>query len=202
MSLKGVIRFGRLPLLALVCAASLSTTAVADGDKEWEGMYLGFGLGGGYGIASPDSHISIGYFTAGDPEQVDPGLQESIEDGYLSGSAIAGYDVQRGDWVFGFEASLTASNFSDTNAAGPTSYTSFPAVNFTTRTTIEHDFAFSLRPKIGYALGDVLLHAALGPTIGTFKYKLRYNETGATTNSYSYTDDRVAFGISSNIGAS
>ena len=107
--------------------------------RIWEGLYLGGHGGYSFGAATPSNG------------------SDSVD---MSGGALGahlGYNFQNGDWVFGLEADGSWNNASGSGAfAGPT---------FVDAHT---DWTSSLRGRLGYSFGAVLLYATGGVAVGGF----------------------------------
>ncbi|MEP7730455.1 outer membrane protein [Marinomonas primoryensis] len=174
-------------------------------ESQWEGLYAGLSLGILSGTASPDTEIEhAGYFSTNDKGsdkvQVNPILQREIEGSGVAGSLLVGYNIRSGHLVYGVEADLTSPGSTMSETASNVVYDSLPTRNFTTKTTVESGFAFSIRPKIGYINGDFLLYASAGPTVARFKTTHRYTDT-FRINDYQFTDTQTSVGLSATIGA-
>ncbi|WP_339861441.1 outer membrane protein [Thalassospira alkalitolerans] len=179
------------------------TPALADDAKpgeNWQGPYGGLALGGAYSAANPDSSIVLpSYFSAGDDTQLNPILQRDIDGWDVTGALLAGYDWQFGNITYGLEGDLSLMDFSESENTSGIYDTN--GENFTTSTTVETNFAFSLRPKIGYVQDKFQIYAALGPSISRFKTTHRFTDTTAPAKDIRFSDTKTAFGISSSIGA-
>ncbi|MAZ32865.1 MAG: hypothetical protein CMO06_06935 [Thalassospira sp.] len=189
---------------AAVMAFSITTfNAKASENLDWQGFYGGFALGGMYGASNPDSEAqSSGYFSEqSDLDQLRPGLQEKIDGYSASGSGLFGYDHRQGNMIYGIEADLTVMDYSETSNAGPVTFTSSPTIDFSTQTTVKTNFAFSIRPKIGYAFDNWMIHAAAGPSLSQFKYKFRYVDDNGSGQPVDFDETSWALGLSSNVGA-
>jgi len=187
--------------LAVIC---LGGTASADDGavRDWSGPYGGLALGVAYSKADPDTDIldtSPAYFDSQDLSQVNPILQRSIAGTDVTGSALLGYDFQSGRMIYGAEADLTLMDFSGSEGQGRTAYDSAPTIFFTTDTTVETRFLFSLRPKLGYAAGDFLVFASAGPSVTRIKTTTRFSDTNG--HDLTVTDTKTALGVSSSLGA-
>jgi len=192
---------------SIICAAiagGILLPGIASAAEEnWSGFYGGLALGGTYGQSNPDTAGELGgYFTDDDPEVQKPSLQKTISGSALTGSVLAGYEHTRGQMVYGIETDISVMDYSETSAAGPITYNSDPTVDFNVRTTVETNFAFSIRPKIGYAVGNWMFHAAAGPSIGYFDYDFRYSDTNAGGANNDFSKSTLALGISSGLGSS
>ncbi|WP_430470480.1 outer membrane protein [Thalassospira lucentensis] len=203
MNLHPLSRVSRAGL-AVFALCILATDASAE--TNWSGFYGGLALGGAYSAAKPDNGVIYsGYFTddggASDREQLTPILNETIEGFDVTGSALFGYDYQDRNVIYGIEGDLTFMPFSESENHGRTTYDTSPANSFTSRTSVESDFSFSIRPKIGYATGGWQIYFAAGPSISRFKTTHEFTDTFGTGTNHTFTDTKTAFGVSSSIGA-
>lgn len=192
---------------SIICAAIAGGILLPDiasaAEENWSGFYGGLALGGTYGQSNPDTVSELGeYFTGDDPVVMKSPLQKTISGSALTGSVLAGYERTRGQMVYGIETDISAMDYSETSAAGPVTFNTNTAVKFNVRTTVETNFAFSIRPKIGYSFDNWTLHAAAGPSIGYFNYEFRYNDTSDGSTNSDFNKSTLAFGISSSVGAS
>lgn len=180
-------------------------SASAEENENWQGFYGGLALGGAYGEAEPENDvISSGYFLdngpgASDPAQVGPTINDELDAADITASALFGYDHQAGNMIYGIEGDLTWASFSESSQAGPIEYDTAPGESFTARTSIESDFIFAIRPKLGYAMGDFQVYLSAGPSVSRFKTEHRFSDT--LTGSQTVSDSKTAFGVSSSIGA-
>ncbi|NIY92344.1 outer membrane protein [Vibrio diazotrophicus] len=199
----------RTSLAGLFITSISSIYANAADNTQWDGLYGGFGIGGLYSITTPKSGLvmteSNSYFTDGDPQQVNPGLQKKLNDFDLSGSLILGYNLRNDKWLYGIETDLTMFDYQKSNTLGPTGYNSFPSIEYNIETTVKTKYSFSLRLQAGYIFDDLMVHMGIGPSISTFKYTMQYSETGPSRNITSpetYMVNSTKLGTSSNIGVS
>nr|WP_303047747.1 outer membrane beta-barrel protein [Thalassospira sp. HF15] len=172
-------------------------------EENWSGFYGGLALGGTYGQSNPDTVSELSqYFTGDDPVVMKSRLQRTISGSALSGSVLAGYEHTRGQMVYGIETDISVMDYSETSAVGPVTFNTNTTVDFNVRTTVETNFSFSIRPKIGYAVGNWMFHAAAGPSIGYFDYDFRYSDTNAGGAGNDFSKSTLALGISSGLGSS
>jgi len=186
----------------ILCAAASRASA----ETDWSGFYGGLALGGAYSAAKPDTDVLYtGYFQdsalGSDRNQLTPILNETIEGFDVTGSALFGYDHQDRNMIYGVEGDLTFMPFSESESHGRTPYDTSPANSFTSQTTVESDFTFSIRPKIGYATGGWQVYFAAGPSISRFKTTHKFTDTFGTGTNHTFTDTKTAFGVSGSIGA-
>lgn len=194
---------GTVACVAVMALSSATFDAKASEMKNWQGFYGGFSIGGMYGASHPDSQAeSSDYFDSqSDLDQLRPGLQEKIDGFSASGSGLLGYDHRQGNMIYGIEADLTVMDYSETSNAGPVTFTSSTTIDFSTQTTVKTNFAFSIRPKIGYAFDNWMIHAAAGPSLSQFKYNFRYVDDNGSGQPVDFDETTWALGLSSNVGA-
>jgi len=120
----------------------------ATADTDWSGPYLGAQLGHGWGGSGNDWSI--------------PGIYEWTPDGdteaaSLTGGLYAGYQQQLGSAVFGVEADFSLARFrgDDSSFAG--------RVN-----GMAIDGVASLRGRLGWATGGLLLYSTAGLAVADF----------------------------------
>ena len=118
--------------VAIAAMALLPTTALAD----WSGAYGGLGFGS----------------VTGDLDFFDGDVEQALDDGTTI-SGFAGYQIQRNDFVYGGEISLTSP--SDVNVTG------FDTAEIS-------DLVIDLKARGGYAAGDFLFYGVLGLSTGTY----------------------------------
>jgi outer membrane immunogenic protein len=197
-------------IVSMVVVGCGNTIAFAESnnssESNWEGFYAGLSLGILSGSASPDTAIEhAGYFTSNssgsDKEQINPILQRKVEDSSVAGSLLLGYNIRSGHLVYGVEADLTGPTSAMSETASNVAYDTAPSSTFTTKTTVETDFSFSIRPKIGYINGDFLLYVSAGPTVGRFKTTHRYTDTFSSGADHEFTDEQTSLGLSVSLGA-
>ena len=121
-------------------------------EPGWTGFYAGLNVGGA--LASSRNAFSIGGFGL-------PTFNTS-PDGVVGGGQ-AGYDWQTGPWVLGLEASFDGSGLSGSRTAP-----CLPPLcgAFAARYTQRLSWFGTLRPRVGYALGNWLFYATGGGVLG------------------------------------
>jgi outer membrane immunogenic protein len=157
--------------LTAACSAafllSVSGAALAaDKPYDWTGVRLG--LNGGFNSGTAHSgggafgNLSNGaYWTTPDDVEVGKAMRRDLQpDGYNAG-VEASYKFQIGSWVpgldVGFGSFRNSDSFSTTQG-----YPTNQAVKYTVHSTIETDWLFTLRPKLGYAWDRFLLEGGAG----------------------------------------
>jgi opacity protein-like surface antigen len=147
-----------LSLLALGSAARAADLPPAPelppltAEPGWTGFYAGLNVGGALGSSRNAFTIAgVGLPTF-----------NTSPDGVVGGGQ-AGYDWQTGPWVLGLEASFDGSGLSGSRTAP-----CLPPLcgAFAARYTQRLSWFGTLRPRIGYALGNWLFYATGGGVLG------------------------------------
>ena len=137
----------------------------------WTGFYAGLNVGGGFG--SSHNAFNIAGFGL-------PAFDTSLAG--VVGGGEAGYNWQTGPWVLGLEASFDGSGLSGGRTAPcPPPLCTALAASYTQRLS----WFGTLRPRIGYALGNWLFYATGGGALG----EVGTNATAAV-GSFIATDNR------------
>ncbi|MEZ8823380.1 outer membrane protein [Vibrio amylolyticus] len=203
-------KFERKLIVVLAAATLLSTSVLANEDlptkTPWEGSYIGFALGVANGSVDSDSKLvyNTGYFTdnanGSDADQVNPLLQSDLDSTDFIGSLLLGYDFRNENLIYGIEADLTLSQFSESHNVGPIIYDTAPSASFSLSTSVEVDYQINLRPKVGYATDEFQVYFSAGPSLGRFTTKNMYTDTFLPVDS-TLSDSKTVVGLSSSIGA-
>jgi outer membrane immunogenic protein len=178
-----------------------ATAALADGPRSrisdnWSGFYFGGYVGGAWG----DSNVrtDAGTFVPGSSYFTSIANIDSINQngtGQLSpdsviGGVQIGANLQKGNWVFGLEADFGAFNLNGGRGATNVPYPSQPnpppptAATYTVRASMDTDWLFTARARLGYALQPNLFIYATG---GLALTNLRVSN--------SFSDDAASAGV-------
>jgi outer membrane immunogenic protein len=189
-------------LLSAIAAAiplTMACSALAD-DYNWQGSYVGANAGWGFGNAKLNTSTvfsGTGYFASTSVTSIgNVGRQSVSPDGFTSGAQL-GFNRQSGNIVYGFEGGLGYfdNHKSVTSGAvypccGPTAY----SIN----QTMDTSWLLTLRPRVGYATGNLLVYAAGGLSVTDLRYEEHFTDTFATANE---TDTHDSFQAGWNLGA-
>jgi outer membrane immunogenic protein len=118
----------------------------------WTGFYAGLNVGGAFGASR--NAFSIARFQL-------PSFDTSLEGAV--GGAEAGYNWQTGPWVLGLEA-----NFEGSGLRGARTAPCLPPLCGALAASYTQKLSWfgTLRPRVGYALGNWLLYATGGGALG------------------------------------
>jgi outer membrane immunogenic protein len=147
-----------LSLLALGAAARAADLPPApqlpplEAEPLWTGFYAGLNVGGAFG-SSRNAFTVAGFGL--------PSFATSL-DGVIGGGE-AGYNWQTGPWVLGLEA-----NFEGSGLSGGRNAPCLPPLcgAFAASYSQRLSWFGTLRPRVGYALGNWLLYATGGGALG------------------------------------
>jgi outer membrane immunogenic protein len=195
------VKFLRRFVFAL-CAPMLVQSAFA-ADANWQGFYIGANAGYGIGQADNGLNINDGLLTqchfcdntiAGGPTidhliAQDAGSPRLKPQGF-SGGLQLGYNWQSVSWVYGVEADFGVfrQRGSDTNSfllPGNTAFIVGGGVcgatgpetcigNFSTK--LQTEWLLTVRPRLGYAVGDTLVYGTAGLAVTRLKFEQTYTD--------------------------
>jgi outer membrane immunogenic protein len=144
----------------LLAAALISSPVSAEDYKPFAGPYVG--LHGGY-VWEKASGIYDNAGAATNLAQID--LDSAIVGGQI------GYNLQYGNWVMGLEADASTPTDSDsvTNNPGAANYAVL---------TADISYLASIRSRLGFVVGDVLLYGTAGVGFVEFKFNANAPNSG------------------------
>lgn len=129
---------------------------IVEGAHDWSGLYVGGHIG--YGQSRLDgAHDGTGDF-------LDGGGSFELEGDGITGGVQLGYNWQSGNFVYGIEGDISATDWSDSLLNGDGEYVS-----------IDTDYVATLRARAGYAMDKTLVFATLGAAITDTEYYVADN---------------------------
>ena len=146
-----------LALLALLSPACFVASAHASDflgpDFDWSGAYFGVNAG----FASNDSSVSNAVKQGGETYQ---DLTGRIEDSQstLMGGGLVGYNIQIDHIVFGAEADINYLGFSEASSQAR----NLDAYDVTQKTSFDASWLGTLRGRLGYTVGGLLVYGTAG----------------------------------------
>lgn len=157
----------KLGMLAIAgVSLALSTPAFAAPDNTWTGLYAGAQLGYGWGSDETQN------YSISNPSYSDWDGEHDIDG--ATGGIFAGYNYQKGNWVFGFEIDAELSNVEGDD----------PTWSYGDSISAEITSQVSARGRIGFAYDRALFYATAGLAIANIDTK--YTD-GAAVDSYDQT---------------
>lgn len=164
----------------VLMAALLGAVWAQAGD--FSGLYIGANLGGSHNDSNAQTSTvfsSSGYFaTSSVPAIAATGIQNPTANGFAGGGQ-AGYNLQRHRIVLGVEADFGAMNLS-ASSTGTATYPCCPTTGFTITQSMSTSWLFTVRPRVGFALGRLLVYGTGGMAVTDVNYKALFTDTFAT----------------------
>ena len=156
---------------------------------NWSGFYVGVNAGAGWTASDVGTGVCSGspiscYWT-GEGDSSTPGRVATAGSGHLSdtlftGGGQVGANWQRGAFVFGVEGDVDSFH-SRASHAGTTAYTAGSAFGATIADSVSTNVLATVRGRIGYATGPLLLYATGGLALADFNHSSSYGEYGFST---------------------
>lgn len=154
----------------LVAALSLAFLAPAAADERgrWEGSYVGAHIGYAWGSSDATTTAACGafvpfFFSCGNQPGVEASGTGSLSPKGVTGGVQAGYDWQRQNIVYGVAADFGAFDLGKTRTGSGAYAVGVPGVPFATSSTVDSDWLFTARGRLGWTpLPHVLLYATGG----------------------------------------
>lgn len=183
--------------------ASPSYAAGVNGQpSDWRGFYVGATLG----LSKTDADLNVttqhtgNYFSAQDHDQVRYGGSKDFSPTDLNGNIFIGHNWQSGNWVYGFEATLSLMNFDEELHTPYTAYITAPAQSFRIDSSVTSHWNAKLLPRLGYARDKTLYFVSAGPALTRISYEFTYQDK-AVNNEYSHlSTSAFALGWSAGLG--
>lgn len=178
--LMAVGLMGSLVMAAPSHAAELGQISGPGATHMWGGFYVG--VNGGYGWGSHEW----------------PELDKNYSaDGWLAG-ATGGFNIDTGDWIFGFEMDYDWTGMSGSKTGYPSYYT-------VRHVKTDLETLGTARVRAGYDVGDatnpLLLYLTGGLAFGNVKASLQDTTCFDGCSTYGGSDKRVHFGWAYGAGA-
>lgn len=151
---------------------------------SWDGQYIGFSIGASKGEADPTVHAEqTTYFNGTDPAQLDPEGSYDMDVTKLSGNLFWGLNYQTDNLVYGFEVSVSLSDYDESHNSGSISYLTLPTDSFSLSTHVKSNWAVCIRPRFGYAFQKSLLYLTVGPSLRQFEYNFTFSDMPTSNQS-------------------
>jgi opacity protein-like surface antigen len=174
---------GRLLSVAVAAAFCVSVNAAKAQQfsaLDWSGFYIGGNAGAAVGSSQPTTTVgqSGGYFVTTDPGQVASSGKGNLSRAGFTGGVQGGYGIQRGNALFGVEASANALTF-NAGRSITTNYQSAPGSGFTINQSVKADWMITLRPRLGWVQDHWLGYVTGGLALTQVKFNSVFRDTFA-----------------------
>ncbi len=170
---------------ACLCAGVLTSVAGAQAQqstaRDWSGFNVGVNAGGAWGNSYLTTAVAApgNYFVTSDPGQIQTTGAGSMGSSGFTGGVQGGYTWQTGSLLIGVEGDAGVMSLNATRTAG-SNYLSQPANRFVVSQTMGADWIATLRPKIGWAVGDAAVYGTGGIALTTLKFDAQFNDNFGT----------------------
>jgi outer membrane immunogenic protein len=171
--------------LAGVCVLALAlcaaTPAVAG---DFKGFYVGGIVGGA--SSNSDAHTftafsPTGYFATTSPGAISIAGTQKLSGNGFTGGGEAGYNFQSNSFVFGLETDIGAMHLNQSKSSTGT-YPCCAPTGFTVTQSMKTSWLYTLRPRIGYTGGPVLVYGTGGLAVTNLNYQSLFTDTFATAH--------------------
>jgi opacity protein-like surface antigen len=168
--------------LALGCASNGFAADIAVPPPvapTWAGFYAGATAGGAWGSFDPQTVVTNNtYFTtAANAAAVNAAGMQSINPRSFAGGLEAGYNWQWGGWVAGLEADLESFRLEGRAINGGPYPTPLATANsFAITTSINSNWLFTARPRLGYAVNNGLFYVTGGLALTSQSANLMFGD--------------------------
>lgn len=148
---------------------------------DFKGPYVGINVGGVSGSSNATTTTVFsptGYFASTSvPAIATAGAQNLSPNGFTGGGQL-GLNLQRHSFVLGLETDFGGMNLSDKKSTTAT-YPCCPTTGFTVTQFAGTSWLFTLRPRIGFTGGPVLVYGTGGLAMTNVEYTALFTDTFA-----------------------
>lgn len=168
---------------ACVVVFALLAAAPAHAD-DFKGLYAGLTIGGVSNTANASTTTVFsptGYFAASSvPAIATAGAQKLSPSGFTFGGQL-GFNLQHHAFVLGLETDLGSMNVSAQKSTTMT-YPCCAPTAFTVTQFVGTSYLFTLRPRVGFTAGPVLIYGTGGLALTNVDYSSLFTDTFATAH--------------------
>jgi len=171
-------------LLGISVIVLLALSGVSSAQADFKGFYFGGYVGGAN--ENSDAKTSTvfsptGYFATTSVPAIATAGAQSLSPSGFSGGGQAGYNFQVRHFVVGLETDIGSVSMSDSKSTTAT-YPCCAPTNFTVKQTVETNWMFTLRPRVGFVTGPLLVYGTGGMAVANLNYQALFTDTFATAH--------------------
>ncbi len=163
---------------------ALCAIGAAQAQDSFSGFYVGGNAGGAFGRAQVDTSPAFsltGYFNSTSTPAITSASNQLIKPNGLTAGGGAGFNHQWDNFVFGLEADFGTMNLSGTTTA-TAPYPCCPGTGFTVTQTAKTNWLFTVRPRVGFVFGRVMVYETVGAAFTSVKYTGLFTDTFASAH--------------------
>ena len=169
--------------------APVYTEAAPTMVQNWTGFYVGANVGYAWGHSDAVTSAACGtfvpfYFACGNQALVQASGTGPLSPKGVTGGIQAGYNWQAGHLLYGAELDFGAFSLKDSRAGTSAYLVAAPGVPFTTSSSVETDWLFTARGRLGWiATPGMLIYATGGLALTEIKVANAFNDSVANPGS-------------------
>lgn len=191
-----MLRFGsKLASAALGLSALFGPGAAAQAQGfSWTGFYLGANAGGSWSKSELGVALNGGsYFADTSVPSIKATGSGSDKATGFTGGGQAGYNWQSGTIVFGLEVDIQTLA-GKASVGGTKVYPCCAPTNYTVGTSLEADWLATIRPRLGFTTGNMLLYVTGGLAISDMTLKANFTDTFGSNTTGTASDSGIRTG--------
>jgi outer membrane immunogenic protein len=171
---------------------------------NWTGLYIGGTVGGAWGSFDPQSstaYSQTGYFRTTSVPAINAAGVQSVNPSAFTGGFEAGYNLQRGNFVYGIEGDIESFHLNGSASAGALYPCCAPA-GFTVTSNASTTWLATVRGRLGYAVNNWLFFATGGVAFTDLHGNFGFSDTyAAATESASLSSTQTGYTVGGGVEA-
>ena len=189
-------------LLALMAAFP----ATAQEDSPWSGFYVGGNIGASWGDSSTKTTAAAGggavTIPPGDLNLINEGGDDGSDRTGFTGGIEGGFNYQMGSIMLGLETDFVALEVSQRQTRNFQSTVPLtPPTTYQLNQRAKTSWMWSLRPRIGYVAGPLLLYGTGGIATSDIKVKFDFSDNRTPQNFVNGDNSKTKVGWIAGLGA-
>lgn len=188
-------------LLALMLVATpAQAQSFRPSEYDWSGFYAGATVGGAWSDVSSHATGQPGdgliVLPVADAEFISQTGETSDSNATATGSIEAGWNWQSGELLLGIETDYGWFSLDEQRSRTYQSALLIsPPVTSNTREQVTSDWIWTLRPRVGYVRGPLLIYATAGLAATEVEYAFEYDDTQspAATGRFEASDTKTGW---------
>jgi outer membrane immunogenic protein len=171
---------------------------------NWTGFYIGGTVGAGWGSFDPQTSTvfsPVGYFAATSVAAINAAGVQNINPSAFTGGFEAGYNLQRGNFVYGIEGDIESFHLNGSATSGAV-YPCCAPTGFTVNSNASTTWLATIRGRLGYAVNNWLFFATGGVAFTDLHGNFGFGDTFASaTESASISDTKTGYTVGGGVEA-
>jgi outer membrane immunogenic protein len=200
-----------VPLSAVIVAfgaLAMPAPAAAEDDNRWSGFYVGINAGGAWSNSDADARLSTNSsapipahpIAGGDITSINQANAKAHFDSKHHNTFIGGLEggynyVMKNGILLGVETDISFFNIKaskDRTVQSPLLIE--PPITYSVHQSVHNDFLWTLRPRVGYTMGNFLIFATGGLALTETHYNARFLDSSSPDNLAKYSHSGTKLG--------